>query len=229
MLSSPAVTAASASKWPDLSDTATISAAVSAFKSESNRLDVLVNNAAIYSEDRKATLETNYFNTIAVTDAFLPLLTQSAATAPNKRARVVIVSSRMGCFDWAKISGDALAALTDHNDLDKINALAKAWSAGDDSTGLSTVAYSTSKALINAYGRYLADRLTKEQIPVDIILTCPGTTKTDMNPAGTKTVEQGADTISWACYDSSVGTGKFYGHRTEIPYDTCDISLMGKV
>lgn len=207
----------------DLADAESIPRAVSDFKAQSDRLDVLVNNAAILDESRKATLETNYFNTIAVTEAFLPLLTASAPKTATKKGRVVIVSSRMGCFNWAEIKGDVLAALSDPKDLNQINALANAWAAGDNTAGFGSLPYSQSKALISAYGRILAARLAQEKVPVDVVVTCPGYTKTDMAPNGIKTVQDGADTISWAAYDAGVENGKFYGERAEVAYDKVDI------
>lgn len=201
----------------DLSDSNTIPAAVEEFKKYQDRLDVLVNNAGIYVNDRKEVLRTNFYNTIAVTEAFLPLL--AATKSDKKKGRVVIVSSRMGSLSGIK--GDALTALKDPQDLDKIKALAKAWEEGDDSTGLSSTAYSSSKALVSAYGRILAKRLAEEQVPVNVIITCPGYTKTDMtNNQGTKSLEDGADTLSWAAYDDSLesSSGKFYGERSEISF-----------
>lgn len=213
----------------DISDASTIPTAVTEYKAQYDRLDVLVDNAAIATEDRKAVADINFFNTIALTEAFLPLLAASAPKTATKRARVVIVSSRMGCFNVAQATGDALAAITEPTDLNKITAIAKAWAAGDDNTGLSAaIPYATSKALINAYGRILAQRLAKEQTPVDVIITCPGSTKTDMNPNGNKTVVEGADTISWASYDPSVKSGEFYGERAPIPYDYFDMSTLNK-
>lgn len=85
----------------DLSDIETLPAAAADFEERFGRLDILVNNAGIAHqadgppetasvEAVKATFETNLFGTIAVTQAFLPLLKQSPS------ARIVNVSSELG-------------------------------------------------------------------------------------------------------------------------------------
>ena len=97
----------------DVTDAASIHAAAAQVAQQFGRLDILVNNAAIsrangsatetmqdYIQRSRASLiavdevrtiwETNVFGVIAVTQAFLPLLRQSAA------ARIVNVSSNLG-------------------------------------------------------------------------------------------------------------------------------------
>eukprot|EP00744_Colponema_vietnamica_P001158 GILI01001948.1.p1 GENE.GILI01001948.1~~GILI01001948.1.p1 ORF type:complete len:304 (-),score=111.11 GILI01001948.1:467-1330(-) len=218
----------------DLGDASSIPLAVEEFKKSNSRLDVLVNNAAIYIEDRKETFKVNYYNTVAVTEAFLPLL---AVPKPDRKikSRVVIVSSRMGCFDGASIKGDALAALLEHKDQAKIDALAKAWENGDDSTGFGfgamDAAYSNSKALLSTYSRILAQRVADQKLPVNVFVTCPGYVATDLNGhSGHKTVEDGADTLSWVAYEESIenSSGKFFAERHEIPYETFDRSVLAK-
>lgn len=100
----------------DVTQQPSISAAVAQIQKEQGRLDLLVNNAAIAhagqpgrtleeaSADGRATTasldevrtvwETNVFGVIAVTQAMLPLLRQSAA------ARIVNVSSGLGSLTW---------------------------------------------------------------------------------------------------------------------------------
>lgn len=96
----------------DITDARSINAAVKRIENESGYLTLLVNNAAISNagkpgrtleeilsaqrasiapiDEMKAVWETNVFGTLAVTQAFLPLLRKAAA------ARIVTVSSALG-------------------------------------------------------------------------------------------------------------------------------------
>jgi NAD(P)-dependent dehydrogenase (short-subunit alcohol dehydrogenase family) len=85
----------------DLTDPLTISAAAADIAAREGRLDILVNNAGIVSPGDGApgaasldavrlTFETNFFGTLAVTQAMLPLLRRSAS------GRIVNVSSGLG-------------------------------------------------------------------------------------------------------------------------------------
>ena len=84
----------------DVTDRNTIAAAAKAIAADFGRLDILVNNAGVALEAAGAseadievvrrTFETNFFGAIAVTQALLPLLRQSAA------GRIVNVSSGLG-------------------------------------------------------------------------------------------------------------------------------------
>jgi NAD(P)-dependent dehydrogenase (short-subunit alcohol dehydrogenase family) len=85
----------------DLLDEASIAAAAATISNEHGRLDILVNNAGIVDWDDgvpsraslqavRRVVETNFFGTLAVTQAMLPLLRKSAA------ARIVNLSSALG-------------------------------------------------------------------------------------------------------------------------------------
>ena len=208
----------------DLSDPASVPAAVAEFKQYQHRLDVLVNNAGVHTDDRAACLAVNYYGTIAVTEAFLPLLVAPKAGVEQKKARVVTVSSRLGQTRNAGLSGAALALLGPEGPspaptreaLDELAASYVA-EAKDNSTPSAVGfrdAYSASKALLSAYCRSLATRVEAEALPVTVSVTCPGFTKTDLtNNKGFKSAAQGAETIVWAAADESIEgvSGRFYG------------------
>ncbi|WP_343654197.1 SDR family oxidoreductase [Paraburkholderia caribensis] len=85
----------------DLNDQASIQAAAEIIRAEHGKLDILVNNAGIVdAEDgppsaaspdaARRVMDTNFIGTLAVTQAMLPLLRQSAA------ARIINLSSSLG-------------------------------------------------------------------------------------------------------------------------------------
>jgi NAD(P)-dependent dehydrogenase (short-subunit alcohol dehydrogenase family) len=133
-----------------------------------DRLDVLVNNAAILYDtwqrgvdadldQVREAFDTNLLGAWRMTQAVLPLLRTSRA------GRIVNVSSGAG-------------ALTD--------------------MGGGTPAYRTSKAALNALTRVLAAELRGDGILVNAV--CPGWVATDMGGAGGRPVADGAAGIVWA-------------------------------
>lgn len=85
----------------DLTNPASLTAAAADIEANEGRVDVLVNNAAIALQNDglpgtvdlgavRQTFETNFFGTVAVTQALLPLLKKSAS------GRIVNVSSGLG-------------------------------------------------------------------------------------------------------------------------------------
>jgi NAD(P)-dependent dehydrogenase (short-subunit alcohol dehydrogenase family) len=154
-----------------------------------DRLDVLVNNAAILYDTWQRgvdadldqvheAFETNLLGAWRVTQAVLPLLRASPA------ARIVNVSSGAG-------------ALHD--------------------MGAGTPAYRTSKAALNALTRILAAELRSERILVNAI--CPGWVATDMGGAGGRPVAEGAAGIVWAATLPDDGpTGGFFRDERPIDW-----------
>ena len=85
----------------DLSDTASLSAAAADIEANEGHIDILVNNAGVAVQGDglpgstdldvvRRTFETNFFGTVAVTQALLPLVKKSSA------GRIVNVSSGLG-------------------------------------------------------------------------------------------------------------------------------------
>jgi NAD(P)-dependent dehydrogenase (short-subunit alcohol dehydrogenase family) len=161
----------------DVADDESVRAAAAGIE----RLDVLVNNAAILYDTWQRGIdadldqvheafETNLLGAWRVTQAVLPLLRASPA------GRIVNVSSGAG-------------ALHD--------------------MGGGTPAYRTSKAALNALTRIFAAELRGDGILVNAV--CPGWVATDMGGAGGRPVAEGAAGIVWAATLPGDGpTGGFF-------------------
>lgn len=190
----------------DVTDEASIRAAVEQVEQQFGRLDILVNNAAIsrangqevetmqdYIRRSRATLisvdevrtiwDTNVFGVLAVTQAFVPLLRKS------KGARIVNVSSGLG-------------SLT-------INSTPHPYRATFNP------GYGASKTALNAITLAFAIDLEAEGIKVNAVT--PGFTSTALNNyEGTETVQQGAaEAVRVALLGSDGPTGTFTGSINE--------------
>jgi NAD(P)-dependent dehydrogenase (short-subunit alcohol dehydrogenase family) len=82
----------------DITSDTSISNAFDEIKSKHGRLDVLINNAAVFPQNIpskrelwQTTFTTNVFSTVAVTDMFIPLLLES-----NNDPRLIFLSSSLG-------------------------------------------------------------------------------------------------------------------------------------
>jgi NAD(P)-dependent dehydrogenase (short-subunit alcohol dehydrogenase family) len=194
----------------DVTDPASIQAAVAQVEQQFGRLDILINNAAIsranglesetmadYIERSRATVisvdevrtiwETNVFGVLSVTQAFLPLLRKSPA------ARIVNVSSSLG-------------SLT-------LNA------APNPYRGTFNPGYGASKSALNAITLAFAIDLEEEGIKVNAVT--PGFTSTALNNyEGNETVEQGAaEAVRVALLGSEGPTATFTGSVNQaIPW-----------
>lgn len=155
-----------------------------------NRLDVLVNNAAIlYDSWQRAgsadlqvvreAFETNTLGSWRMCNAFIPLLRRS------RHGRIVNVSSESGSL--ASMGGE-------------------------------TPAYSVSKVALNALTRMLAEELRGDRILVNSV--CPGWVATDMGgPNAPRSVEAGAASVIWAATLPDNGpTGGFFRDGKPLPW-----------
>jgi NAD(P)-dependent dehydrogenase (short-subunit alcohol dehydrogenase family) len=154
---------------------------IAALAARLERLDVLVNNAAVdYDTDQRALhadlarvrtdLDTNLLGPWRVAQAFAPLLRAS------EHGRLVNVSSGAG-------------AIT-------------------DMTSAGAPAYSLSKLALNGLTRMLAADLRPDGVLVNAV--CPGWTATDMGGGG-RPVTEGARSITWACLlDDDGPSGGFF-------------------
>lgn len=177
----------------DVTDDASVAAAVESVRAAAGRLDVLVNNAGISggripagevtADDLRRVFGTNVFGVVRVTHAFLPLL--EAAEAPS----VINVSSGLGSFaqvtetEWGRYG---------------------------------TVPYSSSKAALTMLTVQYAHALPGIRFnAVD-----PGFTGTDFNEhRGTQTIEEGTDAIvRLATLGVEAPTGTFTDRNGTVPW-----------
>jgi NAD(P)-dependent dehydrogenase (short-subunit alcohol dehydrogenase family) len=179
----------------DVTDDVSVAAAVEAVASQTDHLDVLVNNAGIIGSHAGA-LETgpadfiacfgvNVLGPVRVTRAFLPLL--RGAELP----RVVMVSSGMG----------SLAVTTDPGRLE---------------SGIVSLVYPSSKAALNMVTTQYAKALPGWKVnAVD-----PGYTATDLNgQTGRKSVAEGARAIvAMARVGADGPTGGFFDDLGPVPW-----------
>jgi NAD(P)-dependent dehydrogenase (short-subunit alcohol dehydrogenase family) len=173
----------------DVTDPASVAAAVRWVGDRHGRLDVLVNNAAItYDTWQRAAdadlavvreaAETNLYGPWLLVQEFLPLLRASG------HARIVNVSSEAA----------SLASM-----------------------GAGTPAYNASKVALNALTRMLAAELRGDGILVNAI--CPGWVATDMGGPGGRPVAEGAAGIVWAATLPDSGpTGGFFRDGHPLPW-----------
>ncbi len=188
----------------DITDDAQIEAVRAKIEADFGRLDILVNNAGVISgesffannartvtrEGLRQTFEINFFGTIALTQALLPLIEKAPA------GRIVNVSSVLGSItanrDWA---GD-FAELG----------------------GLKPAAYNASKAALNMYTVDLAHALRDTAIKVNA--AHPGWVKTELGTdAAPMEVDDGAKTsVALALLADDGPTGAFYHLGQELPW-----------
>lgn len=175
----------------DVTDQASVDAAVAAVGDRHGRLDVLVNSAGILSWDEPpatdadfdvmhSILEVNLFGAWRLTKAALPLL----RAAPE--GRIVSLTSGMGSL----------------NDM------------GGGSPG-----YRVSKTALNAMTRIFAAELGDGDVRINVV--CPGWVATDMGTtAAPRTPQEGADSVVWLATMAAdeVPQGGIFRDRAPIPW-----------
>lgn len=174
----------------DVSDARSVRALATALGRKVDRLDVLVNNAAILENsdisvvdvtagEVERTWRTNTLGPLLVTQALAPLLRRS------QRGAVINLSSGWGALH----------------------------SMGDDAP-----AYGISKAALNAVTRQFAAALKPDRVAVNSVT--PGWVRTDMGGAGAdRSVEQGAETVVWLATEAPRNlTGQFLRDRKPTPW-----------
>lgn len=175
-------------------------AAVQFIQEHFGKLDILVNNAAIFKEcwgvNRtistpakvlEQTFATNFFAPVALTQALLPLLLKSPA------ARIVNVSSQMGSLT---MHSDPKAPIYNNKPF----------------------AYDASKTALNAFTVHLAHQLRNTKIKVNSVH--PGWVKTELGTnAAPMSVEEGAKTpVAVATLPEDGPTGGYIYKEKTLPW-----------
>ena len=174
----------------DAEDDGSITQAAEHFAKESDRLDVLINNAGIYPDEGvdirtvsrellAKTFQTNTFGAIRVIQAFLPFLSRA------DQARIINLSSGYGELDGLSSS---------------------------------VPSYCLSKLTLNGATIMFDEALRGRGIAVNSV--CPGWVRTDMGgPNASLSVEEGADTTVWLASEAPHSlSGKFFRQRREISW-----------
>jgi NAD(P)-dependent dehydrogenase (short-subunit alcohol dehydrogenase family) len=191
----------------DVGDPASIARFAARAVAEELRIDALVHNAGVYTASAAETMAVNALGPVRLTDALAPRLPRGA--------RVVMVSSGLG-----QLSGlppdlrRAVEELGSREDLDRLTAEVVRSSGGDGGS----LAYSASKAALNAATRFLARELAPRGVLVNAV--CPGWVRTEMGGAGAPTsVEDGASGIVWAAgLAPDAPTGRLFRDGRPIPW-----------
>ena len=182
----------------DVTDDASIHAAVAQVAQEFGHLDILINNAGLGTfgkptsqeplDEWRRLYETNVFGLVATTQAFLPLIRQSAA------GRIVNLSSILGSI-----------AMRDPKS--PIGAMAG-----------SGAAYGSSKAAVNLFTASLAKELSRT--PIKVNAAHPGWVKTDMGGDGAPMeIEDGAKTsVRLATLGEDGPTGGYFHFEDRLPW-----------
>ena len=217
----------------DLTDAASIESTCEFIRSEYGRLDVLVNNAAVCFNDptlygkvahtpfeaqARITVQTNYFGTLAVTKALLPLLRESSASP-----RVVNVASWAGRLRGSPAIQEALtsSSLSVARLSELMDGFVKAAEGGTHlKEGWPDTCYGVSKLGLIALTKVLA----REEPTLMVNSADPGYCATDQNNnQGYISAAQGAATPALLAH-ASFGekdpfvSGKHFYEGREIPW-----------
>ena len=180
----------------DVADIKSVKEATELLSTKIEKLDVLINNAAIGGPQPQSAssvdisvlrdvYDTNFFGTVQVTQAMLPLMRKS------KAPRIVNASSELGSLGY--------------HYHDKSEYFAS-----------NLMAYSTSKTAVNAFTLMLANEM--QHTPFKINSVTPGFTATDLtNQAGGQTPEEAAQVIAkYATLGSAGPSGEFFGSAGKL-------------
>ena len=174
----------------DVTDPASVAAAVADVERRAGHVEVLVNNAGGHYDSGTAPSEVDDADALDALDINL--------LGPWRLARAVIPAMRAA--GWGRI----------------VNVSSRSGSFA--STWADAPAYGVSKAALNMLTLQLSQELAGTGILVNTC--CPGWVRTEMGGAGAdKSVEEGADTPVWlATLPDDGPTGGFWGERQQLAW-----------
>ena len=208
----------------DLDDAKSQDAFVDWAKNTLGTYDILVDNAGIgqgpnpTNDWNAKMITTNFINTVSLTNKLLPYLAQDG--------KIIVISSTLGSLAFHKEKG--VEILNSANSEEKLLETARKVNEGfskdilPETLGFFNNGYHISKALLNAYDRFvLPQKLKGEQ---QVYTVCPGWCKTDLGgPNAFYPVERGAVTpvhlINLPFKASNELNGKFVRDEASIAWD----------
>ncbi|OPX05912.1 SDR family NAD(P)-dependent oxidoreductase [Mycobacterium sp. AT1] len=198
----------------DLAEPESISRISAFVQQEFDRLDILVNNAAlgklprpafdVTAADMRQVFEINVFAVVALTEAVLPLLERSDA------GRVVNVSSERGSLGEGAVADGMRTAA-------RVTAEPGSMAYRVAFVTQPNMAYSTSKAALNAVTQHFAYQFEATGSRVRINSAAPGHCATEFNDfTGYRTPQEGARIISALALAAESPNGGFFADEGPI-------------
>lgn len=216
----------------DISNSISINEFCQGMALDYGRCDILVNNAAIFKENdadyirsihAELTINTNFFGTLELTHAMLPLLSLSLSP------RIVTVASQLGHLKIVKSQALKEQFLSPELTVEKIKDLLRAYilltksetCEADHWLGWSPSPYGVSKVGVIAMTRVFARTLPT----MSFTCCCPGYCDTDMTShKGPRPPEHGARTPAMLALlpdkEALLASGKFFSDGKEISWKT---------
>ena len=211
----------------DICDPSSIESVRASIEKDFGGLDILVNNAAIafkgsdptpFKEQARPTVMVNFFGTLDVTRAMLPLLRKSPT------ARIVNVASMTGHLRILPSEGTKAKFTSPTLKVEELESLMREFvtdvEAGThNKNGWPSTCYGMSKLSVIALTKVIA----RDEPKIMVNACCPGYCATDMSSMrGTKTAEQGSRTPAMLVFlpdskaDHVQPSGKFYMDEAEV-------------
>eukprot|EP00271_Cylindrocystis_brebissonii_P007700 TRINITY_DN21320_c0_g1_i1.p1 TRINITY_DN21320_c0_g1~~TRINITY_DN21320_c0_g1_i1.p1 ORF type:complete len:283 (+),score=39.46 TRINITY_DN21320_c0_g1_i1:295-1143(+) len=186
-----------------------IKSAVATVKEKYGKVDVLMNNAGIATNNVDDVFAVNVFGVISMIDEFLPVLSSNAT--------VIVVSSEVGSWTANTLKEDLQKKFSDISSLSKESIIELAEDYKKASRKEASIytwpepkfpmgCYGISKTLVSAYTRLFA----QQHPELKVVVVCPGYCATDLNHnSGYRTAAKGAESVTWPI-SHEFENGEFY-------------------